>query len=273
MNMLQVDGVWKTFAGLPLFENISFSVSEGEAVSIMGAGGSGKSTLLKLILGLEPVDEGAIHLLNTNMTQASDQEKENCLRKVGVAFQQGALFDSMTVADNIRFAIDHMTKMTIKDREQRIKELLLAVKLPNTASLYPHELSGGMKRRIGIARALAIDPVVGFFDEPSSGLDPVTSSIIIEMIHSLGRKREKNTLLIFTSSVELAIRFAPRMILLKDGQIEADDNWKNILLNGSDWAQHFLGTRLVGIDMDYARQLDLPQEFFHRKQKTRAAKV
>lgn len=259
--MIEVDGVYKSFEHLDLFKSISFSVSAGESLSIIGPGGSGKSTLLKILLGIEPIKQGNVKLLHTDMVHASEQEKQTCLRKVGVAFQQGALFDFMTVKENIQFAIDNMTKMTSKAKETRIKELLYAIKLPNTGNLFPHELSGGMKRRIGIARALATDPIVGFFDEPSSGLDPVTSSIILEMIQSLGREREENTLIIFTSSVEIAIRFASRIILLKDGQIEADGSWQDILLSGSQWAQHFLGTRLIGIDIEYARQLKLPEAF------------
>ncbi len=130
--------------------------------------------------------------------------------------------------------------------------------------MYPHELSGGMKRRIGIARALATNPQLSIFDEPTSGLDPVTSTIILNMIHELGGKDPQNAMVIATSSVEIAIRFAERVILLNEGNLVGDGPWKDLLLSGSDWVRHFLSVRLIGIDIDYARELQLPDAFLRQ---------
>src|SRR5688500_9053652 len=123
-----------------------------------------------------------------------------------MAFQQGGLFDFMTVEENLVFAMEHMTDMKSQEMSQKIDALLKTVKLTRTRRMFPHELSGGMKRRIGIARALATDPVVSIFDEPTSGLDPVTSTIILNMIHELGVQKDEGAQLVATSSVEIAIR-------------------------------------------------------------------
>ena len=127
--------------------------------------------------------------------------------------------------------------------------------------MFPYELSGGMKRRVGIARALCTNPKLAIFDEPTSGLDPVTSTIILNMIQELSEKEKNNTQLVSTSSVEVSIRFADRTIILNDQKIIADNSWKDLLLNGSDWVRNFLSIRLIGIDIDYARELELPEAF------------
>ena len=144
-------------------KDISFNVAKGEKISILGPGGCGKSTILKLLLGLEPPTSGNITLFSRDMVRATEQEKQDTLRSVGMAFQQGALFDYMTVNENILFALEHMTNLSRKEMEQVIDKLLLSLKLPRTKHMFPYELSGGMKRRIGIARALATSPKIAIF--------------------------------------------------------------------------------------------------------------
>ena len=242
-------------------KNISFKIEPGERVSLLGPGGCGKSTILKILLGLTPPDSGHVELLGTDMVEASEEEKIVTLRKVGMAFQQGALFDFMTVEENITFAMENMTNLSKNEMSDKIDQLLSIVKLERTRKMFPHELSGGMKRRIGIARALATDPVVSIFDEPTSGLDPVTSTIILNMIHELGGKSDESAALVSTSSVEIAIRFAERVILIDKGEVVADDSWKKLIVEGSDWVKHFLSLRLIGIDIAYAKELGLPEAF------------
>ena len=120
-----------------------------------------------------------------------------------------------------------------------------------------------MKRRVGVARALCTDPEIAFFDEPTSGLDPVTSTIILNMIIDLSRKK-KSSLIVFTSNVEIAIRFSERLLLLKDGEIIADGSWKELLLSEDKWIHEFLSSRLIGLDIEYVRDLKLPEKFISR---------
>lgn len=259
-------------AGVEVLRNISFDIQPGERVSILGPGGCGKSTVLKIAVGLiEPdrgpggvIPEGAVTLGNVDMFHGEQDDRDRVLRQVGMAFQQGALFDFMTVRDNLLFAMENMTSMGPEEMERTLKALLGGVKLGHTESQFPYELSGGMQRRVGIARALATNPQIAIFDEPTAGLDPVTSTIILNMIHELGAAAEggePRTLLVATSNVEIAIRFASRVIILNEGVVVADGPWQDLLVSGSDWVRHFLSVRLIGLDLDYAKGLNLPKAF------------
>ncbi|MCX6117861.1 MAG: ATP-binding cassette domain-containing protein [Proteobacteria bacterium] len=260
--MIQVENISKSFGDTPLLKNISFSVAPGERIALLGPGGSGKTTILKLILGLLTPDTGSISLMGRDMVHmTSDRERREVLRKVGMAFQQGALFDFMTVRDNLMFAMEHMTDFDLTEMDSRVKRFLSAVKIGRTELMYPYELSGGMQRRVGIVRALATDPIVAFFDEPTAGLDPVTSTIILNMIRDLAGKTNDQALVVCTSNVEIAIRFADRIVMINDGEVVADGPWRQLILSGSPWVQKFLQVRLIGLDTEYALELDLPKEF------------
>jgi phospholipid/cholesterol/gamma-HCH transport system ATP-binding protein len=260
--VIELRNVRKSFGTEELLKDISFSVKAGERISLLGPGGCGKTTVLKLILGLLAPDSGAISLMGRDVAaMKSDTERRQVLKKVGMAFQQGALFDFMTVRDNLFFAMEHMTEFSPAEMDQRVKALLEAVKIGRTEYQYPFELSGGMQRRVGIVRALATDPVVAFFDEPTAGLDPVTSTIILNMILDLAGKTTDQALVVATSNVEIAIRFASRVVIIHEGRVVADGLWRELLVEGPPWVQHFLRVRLIGLDEEYARELDLPQKF------------
>lgn len=259
--MISLRGVSKSFDRTPILNDVSFEIDAGTRTSIIGPGGCGKSTILKTILGILPPDEGVVNVMGTDMFAASEKERYQILRQVGMAFQQGALFDYMTVRENLRFAMEHMIDMADDAMDERIKLLLEQVKLGRTLNQFPYELSGGMQRRVGIARALSTSPKLAIFDEPTSGLDPVTSTIILNMIHAISSQSPDITSLIATSSVEIAIRFADRLIILNEGRVVADGPWRELLVSGSDWVKHFLSVRLIGIDLGYAKELDLPPAF------------
>ncbi len=259
--MIVLKNVRKSFGPVEVLRDISLTLREGERASLLGPGGCGKSTILKIALGLLAPDSGTVSLRGHDMVAARESQKREILRRVGMAFQQGALFDFMTVRENLLFAMENMTELDSMAMDQRIKELLAGVKLGRTESMFPWELSGGMQRRVGIARALCTDPQVAIFDEPTSGLDPVTSTIILNMILELGGRSKGHALLIATSNVEIAIRFAERIILVNNGEVVADGPWRDLLLDGSEWVRHFLGVRLIGLDLDYVRGLQLPEPF------------
>ena len=275
--MIRLEGVRIGFGGVPLLKDVSFEVHPGEKVSLVGPGGSGKSTILKILLGLLKPDGGQVGLMGLDMVGSPEGERQKILRSVGMAFQQGALFDFMTVRENLVFAMEHMTALTPAEMDRRIKTLLQGVKLGRTENMYPYELSGGMQRRVGIARALCTSPQIAIFDEPTSGLDPVTSTIILNMINALanpeqagaetGRSRQNSEAriqMIVTSNIEIGIRFADRLIVINDGCVVADGPWRELLLTGSEWVRHFLGVRFIGLDLEYAHELRLPQEFIQR---------
>jgi phospholipid/cholesterol/gamma-HCH transport system ATP-binding protein len=259
--VIVLKNVRKSFGPVEVLRDISLTLREGERASLLGPGGCGKSTILKIALGLLAPDSGTVSLRGHDMVAARESQKREILRRVGMAFQQGALFDFMTVRENLLFAMENMTELDSMAMDQRIKELLAGVKLGRTESMFPWELSGGMQRRVGIARALCTDPQVAIFDEPTSGLDPVTSTIILNMILELGGRSKGHALLIATSNVEIAIRFAERIILVNNGEVVADGPWRDLLLDGSEWVRHFLGVRLIGLDLDYVRGLQLPEPF------------
>jgi phospholipid/cholesterol/gamma-HCH transport system ATP-binding protein len=262
--VISLQGVKKTFAGVTLLKDVTFSVQAGERVSLVGPGGCGKSTILKILLGLMPPDEGQVRLMDTDMIASPERERQVTLRKVGMAFQQGALFDFMTVRENLVFAMENMTDLSPQQMGDRIKELLEGVKLGRTQQMFPYELSGGMQRRVGIARALCTSPICAIFDEPTSGLDPVTSTIILNMILALGGQGAEHAQMVVTSNVEIGIRFADRLIVINEGKVVADGPWRELLVSGPEWVRHFLGVRFIGLDLEYAHELKLPQEFIDK---------
>ena len=259
--MIEFRAVSKAFQGHSILKNLSFKINQGEKVSILGPGGCGKTTVLKIAVGLVPPDTGSCLLANQDIYALSEEERIALMTRVGVAFQQGALFDFMTVRENLIFAMEHMTKFTASEMEKKVESLLEAVKLSRTGNMYPYELSGGMKRRVGIARALCTEPDLAIFDEPTSGLDPVTSTIILNMILDLARDKHERTLVVATNNVEIAIRFAERVILIHEEKIVADGPWRELILTGSEWVQTFLSVRFIGLDKEYAQGLDLPKAF------------
>lgn len=242
--MIHLADVEKYYPDADVLKGVSFNIKAGERVSLIGTGGCGKTTILKLILGLLTPDAGVIEVMQT---RSSDSTWGNVLKKVGVAFQQGGLFDFMTVEQNLLFAMHRMTEFSRSEMEDKIAHLLDKIELKGKGKLFPHELSGGMQRRVGIARALSTDPMVAIFDEPTSGLDPVTSTTIINTIKEL-QADPRRALLIATTSVETALRFAERVIVLRNGEIVANGSWRELVHNEDSkktkWVKNFLLMRL-----------------------------
>lgn len=183
--MIQVKNVIKAFSEKEILHGISTDFKTGSTNLIIGKSGSGKTVLLKSIVGLYDIDGGDIFYDNRSTTNLSSNDRNALRREIGMLFQGSALFDSMTVEENVRFPLDMFTKMTLEERRERANFCLKRVNLINANNLYPSQISGGMQKRVAIARAIALKPKYLFCDEPNSGLDPITSSIIDELIHEI----------------------------------------------------------------------------------------
>ena len=170
-----------SFEDLPVLDGVSFELRRGETKVVLGVAGSGKSTILKLCLGLLQPDRGRIYVLGHDITTMSEEELFDLRSKVGIVFQESALFDSLTVRDNVAFRLmeEHLPESEV---EKRVRESLSFVELEEAIDKFPAELSGGMRRRVGIARAIITQPEVLLYDSPTGGLDPITSTTIIELI-------------------------------------------------------------------------------------------
>ena len=241
-DIVKIENLCKSFEGKPILNELSLSLPDGGVLSILGPGGCGKSTLLKSMLGIIPPDSGTIEILGKNVFKISKEERNKLLRTIGMAFQQGALFDFMTVRENILFAMANMTQMPRMEMEERVVAMLESVNLPTAARKLPSELSGGMRRRVGIVRALATNPKLALLDEPTAGLDPVTSAVVIDMIHRLA-KQTQSSLICVTSSVEVAFTFSRRVAILKDGKIIGDGTWDDLHALNDEWITNFLDVR------------------------------
>jgi phospholipid/cholesterol/gamma-HCH transport system ATP-binding protein len=212
------DAVSKRFGAHHVLNGISFAVEAKETVAILGGSGSGKSVTLKHVNGLLRPDSGAVTTLGVEVSARKEKELHEVRGRVSYLFQQGALFDSMTVFDNIAFPlVEHEADMDASAISERVTELLETVQLPGTESLYPAELSGGMRKRVALARALARRPEIILYDEPTTGLDPVTGEAIGDLILDLS-SRYGVTSLVVTHDIPIVERVAERILFLSDGR-------------------------------------------------------
>ena len=181
-DVIVFDDVSIAFEDKVVLDSISFRLPRGETKAIFGVAGSGKSTILKLALGLIKPDRGHIYTLGEDVTQMPEEQLFELRRKVGIVFQESALFDSLTVHDNVAFRLMEEGTVDAEDIDRRVREALRFVELENTVDMFPAELSGGMRRRVAIARAIITQPETLLYDSPTGGLDPVTSTTIVELI-------------------------------------------------------------------------------------------
>src|ERR1700685_3592666 len=204
-----------------MLHGINFEVPAGETMVILGGSGSGKSTLLRTLVGLEQPSSGEIWIQNKDFASISDDERDQLLKKMGMSFQGGALFGSMTVGENVALPLQEHTELDESTIEIMIRLKLDQVGLSGFENYMPAQLSGGMKKRAAIARAMAMEPEVLFFDEPSAGLDPIIAAGIDELILKL-KKAYKITILVVTHELASAFLIADRMMLIDKGYVAAD---------------------------------------------------
>ena len=222
----------------PILKNISFSLVQGENLVIMGGSGSGKSTILRLLLGLNKPDSGEIYILDKNVTNYTENQWLTIRRQLGMVFQDGALFDFMNVRENVGYRL-YEERFPDEEIEKTVKEKLAIVNLEGTMDLVPADLSGGMKRRVAIARALVGEPIMLFYDEPTTGLDPITAKQIVKHINYL-----KNSLnigsIIVTHELKYAFMLADRIIMIKEGNIIFSGTVNEIKQSENEYIKEFI---------------------------------
>jgi phospholipid/cholesterol/gamma-HCH transport system ATP-binding protein len=218
MPIISLQHLYKSFDGRQVLQDMSIDVEQGESLVIVGGSGTGKSVTLKHIIGLLKPDKGRVIVDGQDLTTLKEVELNQFRRRFGMAFQEGALFDSMSVFENIAFPLRRHTKMSEKEIRARVEECLEDVHLHNVDKKRPSELSGGMRRRVGFARAISLKPEILLFDEPTTGLDPVISDVIAELIEEMDVKLGTTTVTI-THDMKVAFKIADRVAMLYQGQI------------------------------------------------------
>ena len=217
--VIEINNLRKGFGTQEVLKNISLQLFNGENLAILGKSGSGKSVLIKCIVRLYDPDNGTINVLGEDVSALNNKDLEELRKKIGFLFQSGALYDSMTVRQNLEFPLRRIKKdLNQKERDEKVKEVLENVGLSDAIDKMPSQLSGGMRKRISLARTIVVDPKIILYDEPTTGLDPATSDEISSLINDV-QKKYKTSSLIITHDIECARATANRVIMLNDGKV------------------------------------------------------
>jgi phospholipid/cholesterol/gamma-HCH transport system ATP-binding protein len=243
--MVTLREVWKSFGTTSVLEGVDLTARPGEITVVIGGSGSGKSTMLRLLLGLEGYDRGSVRLLGREVAGLRRSEFSDLMMRIGMLFQFGALFDSMTVEENVGFALKHVRGARDAEIVEVVRQNLLLVGLKNVEHLYPAQLSGGMRKRVALARAIAHQPELLLVDEPTTGLDPVMAGTIEELIVQM-RDRLGVTVLCITHDIEAAFEVADRVAMLYQGRIIASGTPEEIRKHADPVVQQFVSGRAHG---------------------------
>lgn len=238
--MIEVINVTKSFDGMDVLKDISTRFDPGITNLIIGRSGSGKTVLLKSILGLHEIDRGEIWYDDRNLVEMNERERKKIRREIGMVFQGGALFDSLSVAANVRFPLDMFTHMSSREKQERVKFCLDHVEIEQSAhKLFPSEISGGMKKRVAIARAIALNPKYLFCDEPNSGLDPETATVIDKLIQSLTKEFQMTTI-INTHDMNSVIEIGESVLFISKGEVGWQGTNREILHSDNEKLNDFI---------------------------------
>jgi phospholipid/cholesterol/gamma-HCH transport system ATP-binding protein len=236
---VQVEGLSKSFGEQTVLQGISLEVGQGETLSVLGRSGTGKSVLLKLIIGLHKPDSGSIRVNGEDVTKLKLKELNEVRKRVGFLFQQAALYDSLSIEDNVGFPLRRHSSMSEDERRKRARELLASVGMDKDAHKLPGELSGGMQKRVGLARALALEPDILLFDEPTAGLDPITAAEIDDLILRLQKER-RMTSVVVTHDIHSARTVSDRLALMREGQVLIEGTFEDLLKSRDPFVTQFL---------------------------------
>ena len=237
--IIEFKNVYKSFNGILVHNGINLSILEGEIISLLGGSGSGKSVLLKELIGLMKPDKGDILVLDNNVTQMNEEALIELREHIGMLFQGAALFDSLTVFENIAYPLREHLKLTEKEIQERVAEKLQVVGLSGIEEKMPDELSGGMKKRVGLARAIATEPEIILYDEPTTGLDPMTAQRINDLIIELQRKLGITTIVV-THDLHCVKTVSDRIAMLHEGKIVAVGTWEELVTSNVQVVQDFI---------------------------------
>jgi phospholipid/cholesterol/gamma-HCH transport system ATP-binding protein len=238
--VVHVDNVHKSYGAQRVLNGVSLRVNPGETRAVLGRSGTGKSVLLRLIVGLQEPDSGSVHVFGQNLAGLTLDQLAPIRQKMGFLFQHAALYDSLTVGQNVGFPIEHHRKdMTKADRDDRVRQLLTEVSMEKHVDKMPANLSGGMQKRVGLARALALAPELLLLDEPTAGLDPIGSEEIDDLILKL-QKEHHMAFIVVTHDMHSARTIADRLTLLDKGCVVIDGNFEELKSSDIEFVREFL---------------------------------
>jgi phospholipid/cholesterol/gamma-HCH transport system ATP-binding protein len=226
--MIRLDKVHKKYGEQNVLDGVSLEINTGSITTIIGKSGGGKSVLIRHMIGLEQPDSGAIYIEEHNIAQMKGTELNKIRRRFGVLFQDAALFDSLSVEDNVAFPVREHLKLSEREIADKVESKLAEVGMTQHKHKFPGELSGGMKKRVGLARALALDPDIVFFDEPTSGLDPITKGLIYRLIADT-HKRRLSTYVLVSHDIKGVLQISDEVMMLFNGKISAKGSPEEIL--------------------------------------------
>ena len=240
--VIDVQDLYKSFAGFPVLMGINLKMMEGTTTVVLGASGSGKTVLMKHIMGLFKPDHGQVIVDGENVSTMNRQQLAVFRERMGMVFQSSALFDSMTVGDNVAFPLrEHNPGLSEREIREKVKEKLAVVDLHYVEQKFPAELSGGMRKRVGLARAIVREPKIVLYDEPTTGLDPLTTESVDEMIiHA--RERLSVTSVVISHDIGSAFHIADRIAVINEGRIVEEGTPQEVRRTKEPFTQHFLAT-------------------------------
>lgn len=237
--MLTIKGVSKSFGDKKILNNVNLTMQTGKCNLIIGSSGSGKTVLMKVMIGLLTPDSGEICYDDQDMVKMNEEERKNLRQQIGMLFQGSALFDSKNVENNVMFPLEMFTNMTYRERKKRVNEVLAKVDLKDANKKYPAEISGGMMKRVGIARAIVLNPKYLFCDEPNSGLDPQTSGLIDELIHDITIEYNMTTI-INTHDMNSVMTIGDHILYMTEGSKQWEGTKEDIIYSKNKRLNEFI---------------------------------